>query len=271
MSAAAEAGQRERVLLLHSSASSAQQWNALVQALEPQHEVHAIDLHGHGTGPEWSATRPMRLADDARLARRLVEAGRGVHLVGHSYGGAVALHLAARWPQFVRSVVVYEPVAFCLLGEMLPHAEVTRGVHELGAFMRAAAARGDADAAARRFIDFWSGAGSWEQLPPHRREGFARRVPALLAHFGALWAEPWPRELEEASAPPLLVLSGETSNPTAHTLAALLRQRLPHARHRALPGLAHMAPITDAAAFNAQVVEFLREQRTARRGLRRAA
>jgi hypothetical protein len=32
-----------------------------------------------------------------------------------------------------------------------------------------------------------------------------------------------------------------------------------------------MAPITDAAAFNAQVAEFLREQRTARRGLRRAA
>lgn len=260
MSAVLDAPAREPVLLLHSSASSAQQWGALVESLEPGHDVHALDFHGHGLQPAWTSARPMRLADDAALARQLLESERGVHLVGHSYGGAVALHIAARWPHRVRSVVVYEPVALCLLGEMLPHADATAEVRGIGAFMRASAARGDAEAAAQRFIDFWSGAGTWQQLPPQRRQGFVRRVPAVIAHFDALWAETWPGELAEPSAPPMLVLSGESSPAAARTLAALLRSRLPQARHEVLAGLGHMGPISDAAVVNARVADFLRAQ-----------
>lgn len=264
MSAAVAAAPRNApVVLLHSSASSAQQWGALTQALAPQHEVHAVDFHGHGAEPAWPATRPMRLADDAALARCRIDPTRGAHLVGHSYGGAVALHLAARWPQLVRSVVVYEPVAFCLLGEMLPHAEVTADVREIGTFMQASAACGNAQAAAQRFIDFWSGAGAWAQLPPQRQQAFTRRVPAVIAHFDALWAETWPAELGHPGAPPMLVLSGQRSPAAARTLAALLRAQLPQARHETLAGLGHMGPVTDAARVNAHIVEFLRGQRQA--------
>ena len=42
---------RPVVVLLHSSASSARQWDALAQALEPQFQVHAVDLFGHGRRP----------------------------------------------------------------------------------------------------------------------------------------------------------------------------------------------------------------------------
>jgi pimeloyl-ACP methyl ester carboxylesterase len=258
VSAVVDAPTSEPVLLLHSSASSAQQWHALVQSIEPRHEVHALDFHGHGAQPAWASARPMRLADDAALARHFLESTQGAHLVGHSYGGAVALHIAARWPHLVRSLVVYEPVTFCLLGEMLPHANVTVEVRGIGAFMRASAARGDAVAAARRFIDFWSGAGTWDQLPPQRQQGFARRVPAVIAHFDALWAEAWPDELAGPSAPPMRVLSGDRSPAAARTLAALLRTRLPHAHHETLAGLGHMGPITDAAVVNARVADALR-------------
>ena len=49
------------------------------------------------------------------LAREL-RPGEKFHLIGHSYGGMVALQLAAQaQPQRVRSLSLFEPIAFHLL------------------------------------------------------------------------------------------------------------------------------------------------------------
>jgi pimeloyl-ACP methyl ester carboxylesterase len=97
---------RPTVVLLHASGSSSRQWDLLSRTLRATHEVHAVDLHGHGRRPAWPGSRPLSLHDDARLALEVLERAGGGHVVGHSYGGAVALHLAAAHPHRVHSLAL---------------------------------------------------------------------------------------------------------------------------------------------------------------------
>ena len=106
------------VISLHSSASSPRQWSALAQTLGPAYRVAAPALIGYGDAPDWHHERPLSLDDEAQRIEPLIEAEpEGVYLVGHSFGGAVALRLAQRNPGKVRSLALYEPVLFSLLNE----------------------------------------------------------------------------------------------------------------------------------------------------------
>ena len=100
------------VICLHSSASTGGQWAALRAQLEPGVRVLTPDFHGHGAGPAWQgADEDIVAFDAARIARLAESVPGGVHLVGHSYGGAIALRVALYHPESVTSVSVYEPVA----------------------------------------------------------------------------------------------------------------------------------------------------------------
>jgi pimeloyl-ACP methyl ester carboxylesterase len=57
-----------RETVVHSSASSARQWDALDTALGERYRVHAIDLHGHGDLPSWDGPAELLLAGDAQFA-----------------------------------------------------------------------------------------------------------------------------------------------------------------------------------------------------------
>jgi pimeloyl-ACP methyl ester carboxylesterase len=104
------------VICLHSSASSGGQWAALRAQLEPEVRVLTPDFHGHGAGPAWRGVDKDIVAfDAARIARLAESVPGGVHMVGHSYGGAIALRVALYHPESVTSVSVYEPVVFRLL------------------------------------------------------------------------------------------------------------------------------------------------------------
>jgi len=248
----------DRVLLLHSSASSARQWDALAQLLAPHHEVHAIDLHGHGAQPAWSASAPMALADEAALAAPLLRGTRGVHLVGHSYGGAVALKLAALHPQLVRSVVVYEPVAFRLLFEdTASHAEVNE-VLTLVVDLHERLAHGDLHAAAQRFVSYWSGAAAWDAMPTARRAAVAARMPSVRRHFDAVFAE---RPARIDGAVRTLCLSGVDTAASTRRIGQLLRHALPQASHERLPDMGHMGPLTHGPVVNRRIASFLDERR----------
>ena len=76
----------------------------------------AIDLYGAGRSPQWPSARPLSLAEEvALLAPVLASTERPFHLIGHSYGGAVALRAALTHPEKLASLIVFEPVLFSLL------------------------------------------------------------------------------------------------------------------------------------------------------------
>jgi pimeloyl-ACP methyl ester carboxylesterase len=250
------ARQQPAVVLLHSSGGSARQWTALAERLQPRFHVHAVDLHGHGTQAGWSESRRLALADEVALVEPILQAAGCVHLVGHSYGGAVALKLAELHPEAVLSLVAYEPV---LMGWLFNH--VAAEIVDLSAMARDFGQRiaaGDESGAAARFLGYWSGPEAWTRLPAERQQAVAARIAAVAPHFHALFtAEISPRRLRRVNAP-MLFLSGGDTAASARRMAALLRRELPDAVHETLAGLGHMGPVTHAAAVNLRIEAFLR-------------
>src|SRR5438105_1460837 len=248
------------VVLLHSSASSARQWDALARALRPSCRVVAIDFHGHGTCPPRVGPARESLNDDLALVEPLLAEPDGVHLVGHSYGGAVALAPAARPPPRVRSLAVFEPVLFRLLIDNDATSMPARQVFALVDGITAHLADGRPDKAARHFIDFWSGAHAWDALPQSRRQALAARMPTVLAHFHGLFAERLPPHALERLAMPTLCLGGADTVPATRRIGELLAERLPRAEHQALPGMGHLGPVTQTEAVNRRLLAFVSAQ-----------
>jgi len=253
--APARAG-RETIVLLHSSGASARQWDALAERLRPAFDVHAIDLHGHGRQAPWGGDRALSVHDEATLVLPVIERAGGVHLIGHSYGAAVALHLAVARPSLVRSLAVYEPVLFRLLADHEPQGVASLEAFELGKRMRMLVAGGHAAAATEQFVDYWSGAAAWARLAPQHQSAVVSRMPVVVQHFDALYAEPLPAQRLARLTMPVLCLAGGRSTAAALRIARLLRALLPHALHETLPGLGHMGPISDAPLVNERLLRF---------------
>src|SRR5215510_8252736 len=104
------------IVLLHCSGSTGAQWRALAAELGDRYRVLTPDLIGYGAAAPWSGRGQFRLADEAAPVRSVIgRVAEPVHLVGHSYGGAVALHIARTRPELLRSLTLIEPSAFHLL------------------------------------------------------------------------------------------------------------------------------------------------------------
>ena len=251
---------RPTLVLLHSSAASARQWDALARRLVDAFDVHAVELHGHGARAPWSGPAALTLADEAALVDTLVARRGAVHLVGHSYGGAVALDVARRHPHAVRSVAVYEPVLFGALMADPRSAAEAHAVRELAADVHQHVDQGRDDAAAERFIGFWCGAQRWPQMAAPQRAGVAARMRSVALHFDAAFAAADPRPALAAHRMPRLVLTGAATVPATARIGQLLRAAWPDATHAALPGLDHMGPLTHSAVVNDRLTDFLLRQ-----------
>jgi pimeloyl-ACP methyl ester carboxylesterase len=245
------AGKGPGVVCLHSSASSSGQWRPLMDQLADRFHVLAPDFHGYGESPAWSDARDLTLADEARLVEPVFRAaGDRFHLVGHSYGGAVALRVALDDPKRIRSLVLFEPVLFALLFEEDPEQPGAREIAAVRDDTIAAVARGDLQASAERFVDYWMGAGAWKRTPDKRRSAAANSMRKVKAEWRACFDEPTPLEAFSHLAIPTLFLLGVESPASSRGVARLLTRTLPRVTVEELPGIGHLGPITHAERIN---------------------
>ena len=255
-----EAGSGPTVLCLHSNASHSGQWRGLMDQLSDRFRVVAVDSYGSGRTAEWPSDRVIRLADEVELLQPLLDgASRPTYLVGHSYGAAVALKAALLHPGRFAGLALYEPTFFGLVDRSTP-----RDVDGIRNAVSAGAERldaGDGEGAARAFIDFWMGEGSWERTPPERKPAVVQSVRNLRRWAHAVMKEPaTPADLRAVTAP-VLVMTGERSPRSSLSVADLLGTILPDVRRVRFPQLGHMAPVTDPEPVNHEIARFLDEIR----------
>ena len=105
-----------------------------------------------------------------------------LHLVGHSYGAALALEAARTLGQRVKCLVLVEPVSFHLLRqEGRPEwAEV----ETLGRAVLGPVAQGDDRAAAKAFMTYWLGRWRWWLSPERFKSAIAATIPKVALEFG---------------------------------------------------------------------------------------
>lgn len=250
------------VVCLHSSAASGRQWRRLVAddaAAGHHRRWHTPDLFGHGGRPDWPALRPSELVVEANgvLAGLPLAADQGFHLVGHSYGGAVALQLALQHPERVRSLTLYEPVAFGLLAARGDGEPGWQEIADVAATLGAALERGDDFGAARGFCAYWQGRDVWPELDVAQQLRIADAMPTVRRHFEALFAAQWTDRQLAALRMPVQLICGSATRTSARRAAQALAARLPQARLEWLAGAGHMAPITEPGRVNPRILESL--------------
>lgn len=245
-------GHGEPIIALHCSGSSGGQWRRLAEALGDRFRVLAPDLHGCGGSPPWRGHRPITFADEAAIVGALLElCGGRAHLVGHSFGGAVALHAARLHAPRVRSLALIEPVAFHLLREGDEEdAAALREITGVADMVRHALASGDYLAGFGRFVDYWSGPGAWAAVPPGKHAALAGSLGAVALNFWAGLNDPTGAEHFAQVDAPALVVRGNRSPLAGRRVAARVAEVLTDARLVTVDGVGHMAPVTHPDAVN---------------------
>jgi pimeloyl-ACP methyl ester carboxylesterase len=153
-----EYGSGEPVVLIHGALSDYRVWLHQVEDLRRDYRVIAPSLRASfpnslSRSPNTPAAETWSDADDVIELIEHLAVGR-VHLIGHSGGGAIALDIAVRRPDLLRSLILEEPA----VGTGEPPPEV----QSLFASVIEQIGRGETKAAVRDFMNFVSGPGYFD-------------------------------------------------------------------------------------------------------------
>ncbi|HEX2197357.1 MAG TPA: alpha/beta fold hydrolase [Burkholderiales bacterium] len=253
-----EAGAGPAVVCLHANASTSGQWRALGERLSGRFRVLAVDAYGAGKSPAWPADARGTLDEELALLQPVLDALDGkFHLVGHSYGAALALKAVLRDPGQVASMALYEPTLFALLLAQDAHHPAVQGIRDAAIDAAAAVERGDLQAAGERFIDYWMGAGAWAAMPQARRAAVAPAMRAVRHWAHALMTEPTPLARFAGLEVPVLYMAGTRSPASSRGVFDLLKGVLPAVQVVEFAGLGHMGPVTHPDLVNEVIAKHL--------------
>ena len=251
------------VIALHCSGAGAGQWRRLGAALGTGCELIAPEHYGCESVGPWTGEHAFTLADEAARTIALIDgADCKVHLVGHSYGGGVALNVAQARPDRIASLALYEPSAFHLLGSFGDDGRAALvEINAIANKTREGVISGDYRGAAAVFVDYWSGPGAWDALRPEPQAALIRWTPKAPLDFAALFAEPTPPGAYRRLSCPVLIIRAQQAPAPTRLIAETLPSRLRLARLEVVAGAGHMGPLTHAAQVNALIARHVAETR----------
>jgi pimeloyl-ACP methyl ester carboxylesterase len=239
-------GDGEPLVLVHGSWGDATSWARVVPGLAGSFRVLVYDRRGHSRSER--PDTPGSVDEDGDDLAALLEALElaPAHVVTNSYGGNIALRLAARRPEVFRSLSCHEPPLWGVLeGDAEAQEMLAQGARSLEAVGRRIA-EGDHEGAARQFVDEVAfGPGAWDnELPPEIRSIFVQNAPTYLDELDD------PNQLRVNENPlsrlelPVRLTEGSESPPTFAAVIARLVELIPRAARETIEGAAHVPQLT---------------------------
>ncbi|MFD7442344.1 alpha/beta fold hydrolase [Streptomyces sp. NPDC059909] len=251
------AGNGPAVVLLHSSVCDRRMWDAQWQALiDAGHRVVRCDFRGFGETPA-EAVRPYRDADDV-LALLDALGINGAAFVGASFGGRVAVEIAARRPERVTSLV--------LLCAGLPGCEPGPALRKFGAREDELIEAGDLAGAVELNVTTWLGPEAdepvRERVRAMQRHAFEVQLAADAAAAETAAEPPAPAPAEPVIDPtaveaPTLVVTGGHDLPDFRTMGSRLAALIPGARSTELAWAGHLPSLERPSEVTALLTGFL--------------
>jgi len=241
-----EAG--EPLLLLHGWGGRGESFLPVTRDFQRTHRVYAVDFPGHGRSDEpdepWSVTEYMEYIH-AFLAERRLER---VDIIAHSFGGRVAILLAATYPECVGKMVLTGAAG-------IPPRKTGRKTFRscvyrvLRSLVRSGAARA---LLGEERMALWQeslvqtfGSRDYRELTPSMRRTLSRVIGQDLTGY-----------LERIKAPTLLIW-GEEDTETPLWMGRLMAERIPDAGLVSWPGCGHFAYLDRYGDFRIVVERFL--------------
>lgn len=242
------------LVLLHSSMSSSVQWRSYLSRLEEQYYILNIDLLGYGTAIGSVTDNYTLTTEVARITAMLKQLNiTEISLLGHSFGGAVALKLLHQSVNNnsinVKTAILFEPVSFHLVRTM---PEVLAPISDLLSYLDDCSD----DKVARAFIEFWNGKGSFDAFPKAVQQQFVKEAPKVMADFSALMGDEVCLSDLTSIETPVLLMQGQHSPDITRRLVHLIASNVINSDIRDVAG-GHMAPITHAKNVLGQIEAWL--------------
>lgn len=253
-------GHGEPVVLVHGSFDDHNSFSRVMPVLAGHADVVSYDRRGHSLSSEPRGQGSINADAQDLLAIVDKVIGGPAHLVGHSYGGSVALLAASMNRDLVRSVAVHEPPMYGLL-KRNPFAKVLGT--EVSVWLEHAASlirSGDPVGGARVFAEkIGYGRGSWHGL-------FTREQRATMVANAYTWLDQCTDSGAHAvdittlawARFPITLFVGDRSHPMNELVAEELADRLPFLRTVTIPGAGHGPHLTHPEAFAAALIGHLR-------------
>jgi pimeloyl-ACP methyl ester carboxylesterase len=241
----------EPVVLVHGSWGDHHNWDSVAPALAGGGlRVATYDRRGHSRSerPPGAGSIDEDVDDLAALVRHVFR--EPAHVVGSSFGAAIALRLAAQAPELIRSLIAHEPPLFGLLDDdptLQPAlAEVRDRIDAVLALLRA----GDNEGGAQRFVETIAyGAGAWATLPPATRDTFVFNAPTWLDELQEPSALSMQLDLLANFGAPTLLTLGGTSAPFFPLVVKRVAAAIPYARQHVYPDAGHMPHLSHPADY----------------------
>jgi len=258
---AALASDLQPVIALHCSGAGAGQWRQLGDTLDSRYDLIAPEHYGCESVGPWRGAHAFTLADEAAVTIEIIDrADSKVHLVGHSYGGGVALRAAVERSDRIASLTLYEPSAFHLLKAIGARgAAAFAEIQAIASKVDEGVITGDYCGAATSFVDYWGGRGAWASLRPSVQAALTRWVTKAPLDFRALIAEATPPNAYADLRFPALIMRGGHAPAPTRLIAETLPTLLLAARLMVFDGAGHMGPLTHAADVNAAIARHIAE------------
>jgi len=246
-----------RALFIHCTLGHSGTWARVQAALLDKLKMTGFDRPSHGKSAAWSGAGGARGLHDltTRIASGLID--RRADLVGHSYGGTVALRLALERPEKVRSLTLIEPPLFALAAGTEAHAGHLAAMEGFGAVLEA----GKREAAARIFHTAMNPDAPWDDLPERARDRLARQIDRIAEERGVTLDDApglaAPGRIEGLKMPVLLI-EGGASPAIVHAVHDAFVARVPQARRVMIAGAGHMSPLTHPEGVAGEIAAFLK-------------
>lgn len=251
--------------LVHGSAASVAQWDALIAHLPGAWHVQTPRLAGYDD-PQFDFDAPYGAqVEVARIAPPPPGTGPRV-LMGHSMGGLVSAATCLAHPGRYSALVLIEPVLFGLLSQ--PGFAAVH--HDVRSYMRYFTSLRDPSRqldAARAMFHFWKLYDAWEAQSPARREQAAScmhkvRLECRLFDDPAVHAD----RLSALGGLPVVWVTGSESPSHIRSVQRIFCERVPNTEVIELAGgghLCHLSHPGELAALLARLVSRLENQQPA--------
>jgi pimeloyl-ACP methyl ester carboxylesterase len=233
-----ERGTGPTIVLVPGSCSTAAAWRPVMATWNDQFRCVTTSLLGYGGTLERRTTEDPDISYEAEMLESVIrKAGGRVHLIGHSFGGLVALAVALRGQAPLASLVILEAPAPGMLRECGEHRHY-RAFRQMTKAYFAAFDGGNAEAITA-MIDFYGGKGTYASWPPRVRAYAVETTPVNILD----WASAYRFAPSAASLAgvqiPALIIRGGTSNPAVQRANALLSESMGNAALATIDTAAH--------------------------------
>jgi pimeloyl-ACP methyl ester carboxylesterase len=241
------------LVIVHGAWTDHVVWGEMARRLASSFRVIRYDRRGHSRSerPPGAYLRRQHEDDLAALIERLDAAP--AYLGGSSYGGLVALGLAARRPDLVRAVAVHEPAATSVL-----RRHEAAGVDANMDAVRDQIAAGDVVAGTRRFVEeVILGPGAWEAFPASVRKTFVGNAPAYVSdQLDPAWSQ---LDIDAINRFPgrILLTQGQASPPWLRLAVDRLAELIPATEVTRILAAGHSPHMSHPATYAQIVAAFL--------------